>query len=488
METKNASKIAREETGVDGDDRLSSLPEEIISHVLSFLETKYAVGTAVLSRRWKDLWARVSSLDLDSGLVFKPLSLETGLKISPDPASAFRARDLEFSRFVDRVLSQHKNLDSLRRFRFHFSVTWEILPPPDFRFTREFVFGPLLEEIDVMLSEETTEFGLPQCMRRIPHSFYTLKNLKIAKLERVTLSAPKGSVLLPCMKILLLVHVRMMEFETLVRLIAGCPVLETAHLVNCIPSYTTENDILDVSLPCLKNLKIWDYDDVWERKQRMCPVVIEAPNLEQLYFDVLGDFPFKGRRPLPCLQTVYVAVDDRGRASHSLAGFLSRISNAKEISLLGKTLSHLSVEKNVQLPDLPNLTHLVIEIEGSSCVLRSLLNSATKLQYVYIVMGNCSGPVECDWRSQPATGPECFLSSLRVITIYDFVAVEAQIAMVAYFLTAGAILEKLILHFYSNDTDGYKPLVPLLNSPRRSSSCEIRLFRPNKEEIHIEQP
>ncbi|CAI0439554.1 unnamed protein product [Linum tenue] len=63
METKKTRKISSTEPGIEADDRLSSLPDEVISHILSFLQTKYAVGIAVLRRRWKDLWTRVSNLD-----------------------------------------------------------------------------------------------------------------------------------------------------------------------------------------------------------------------------------------------------------------------------------------------------------------------------------------------------------------------------------------------------------------------------------------
>lgn len=44
-------------------DRISSLPDSVIYHILSFLPTtKYAVGTSILSRRWKLLWTEVPNL------------------------------------------------------------------------------------------------------------------------------------------------------------------------------------------------------------------------------------------------------------------------------------------------------------------------------------------------------------------------------------------------------------------------------------------
>ncbi|KAJ0633862.1 putative F-box domain-containing protein [Helianthus annuus] len=47
------------------DDLLSMLPEEIISHILSLMPTKYAVQTSVLSKKWRYIWMFVTNLDFD---------------------------------------------------------------------------------------------------------------------------------------------------------------------------------------------------------------------------------------------------------------------------------------------------------------------------------------------------------------------------------------------------------------------------------------
>lgn len=66
------------------EDRISSLPDEIIHHILSFNDTKYAVQTSVLSCRWKFVWKSLPYLNFAT--------------------SEFRILP-KFSKFVNRVLS-----------------------------------------------------------------------------------------------------------------------------------------------------------------------------------------------------------------------------------------------------------------------------------------------------------------------------------------------------------------------------------------------
>ncbi|KAF6173058.1 hypothetical protein GIB67_038868 [Kingdonia uniflora] len=53
-----------------GEDRISSLPEVILSHILSLLPTKYAVATSVLSTQWKYRWTSITNVDFNDQLFY----------------------------------------------------------------------------------------------------------------------------------------------------------------------------------------------------------------------------------------------------------------------------------------------------------------------------------------------------------------------------------------------------------------------------------
>lgn len=48
--------LSRSPAGHHDDDRLSSLPDDLLGHILSFLPTQQAVRTSQLSRRWRRVW------------------------------------------------------------------------------------------------------------------------------------------------------------------------------------------------------------------------------------------------------------------------------------------------------------------------------------------------------------------------------------------------------------------------------------------------
>nr|XP_023887777.1 uncharacterized protein LOC111999900 [Quercus suber] len=63
----------RKKAGKDG---INRLPYKVLCHFLSFLPTKYTVGTSILSTTWKNLWTSVPNLDFDDELLLHGNNLD----------------------------------------------------------------------------------------------------------------------------------------------------------------------------------------------------------------------------------------------------------------------------------------------------------------------------------------------------------------------------------------------------------------------------
>jgi hypothetical protein len=53
-------------------DIISKLPESLITHILSYLPTKDAVRTSVLSRRLIECWTFITKLNFNDNVFFSP--------------------------------------------------------------------------------------------------------------------------------------------------------------------------------------------------------------------------------------------------------------------------------------------------------------------------------------------------------------------------------------------------------------------------------
>lgn len=76
-------------------DRISKLPDSVLCHILSFLPTKYAVGTSILSTRWQCLWTCVATFQFNDELFDRGPRINVNGEVEVN---------MSFTNFVNTVL------------------------------------------------------------------------------------------------------------------------------------------------------------------------------------------------------------------------------------------------------------------------------------------------------------------------------------------------------------------------------------------------
>ncbi|XP_058759555.1 FBD-associated F-box protein At4g10400-like [Vicia villosa] len=193
-------------------DRISGLPDSILCHVLSFLSTKQAATTSVLSKRWKPLWLSIFTLDFD----------DTAFKFSPSRVlsamhSALHQRDIALP------------IHSFRFIYHQYSFCYQ----NDINLFIEFVR-------DRGVQNFTLNLIVPVCgppSIELPRSILNCETLEVLKLKGIKIGDISHMQDLPLPKLKTL-HLKDVLFECnqqLYNLLLRCPLLhdfESKHSIN----------------------------------------------------------------------------------------------------------------------------------------------------------------------------------------------------------------------------------------------------------------
>lgn len=209
-------------------DRISNLPDALLCHILSFLPTKFALGTSILSKRWRYLWTSVPILDFDDDLLLNrnaatPVELEE--------------RTIMFLNFVDRVLF-HSDVSSVQKFRLLYYGS-----------RLDSVYSWICTALGRRVQELDLNFLMLHGDIELPPMFFISKTLVVVKLwHAIFLDIQFG---FQVSRFSILGQSEYSNHDSIQKRLSGCPILEEL----LIEREEEDNQlVLHVSVPALKIL------------------------------------------------------------------------------------------------------------------------------------------------------------------------------------------------------------------------------------------
>ncbi|KAH7857860.1 hypothetical protein Vadar_017233 [Vaccinium darrowii] len=104
-------KLSGEQIFGEGIDIISSLSDNVLHHIISFLSTKDSIRTSILSIRWKYLWTSISDINLDDISYWSGRRNDTVILTKKNGQCPMGQRFLDS---VDTVLLLHDASDTKR--------------------------------------------------------------------------------------------------------------------------------------------------------------------------------------------------------------------------------------------------------------------------------------------------------------------------------------------------------------------------------------
>ncbi|GMH05721.1 hypothetical protein Nepgr_007561 [Nepenthes gracilis] len=400
-----------EEQGIDGArDIISGLPDCILQHILSFLPTKDAVATCILSTRWTYLWTAIPNIDLDDSLIY-----------FGEVDSWYPIERVSFMNFVERVLI-HRDVSSMNKFRLSCTVCFYASR------VNAWISAAIrhnVKELDLQLDVEKP-FMLPHCV-------YTCESLEVLKIEMECVLKLPSSISLPNLKTLHLCLVTFSDENSLHRLFSSCHVLQELSLSDCDWRDMTN---VTISIPTLKNLKVEDLPYCLSLNESSgCVIKVNAPNL--VYLEYFGDLPneilLANQLSLANASVQVCNLSERQSETACRAvKLLQGLQYIKCLKISAETIKTLGLAENSldHLPVFQNLTHMELSVEIESHTFEALLEFLQGIHPPeFLSFPEGLDPPMClckdEWVLTSASS--CSLSNLKTINLQNLCGTETEL-------------------------------------------------------------
>ncbi|XP_017438103.1 F-box protein At4g09920-like [Vigna angularis] len=247
LKTQTKKKEKTEKEREDEKDLISALPDNVLVHIIHFVDTATAVRTFLLSKRWNNLWKSLTTL-------------------------SFRRRDFKnpvnYNQFVHHVLSHRDTSIRLHSLDFDACVAAQELLN---------LFIPLLHYVPHLriflfhLSTKVVHYSIP-----IIFSSPSLTSLTLVHSNRIIFKLPQ-SLELPALKTLSLTNVSFTarnSDDECAEPFSSCFLLNSLFLMGC--SLSNPAKVLSISNPNLSRFTMT------RCSKEMYNIVLSTPNLTHL--------------------------------------------------------------------------------------------------------------------------------------------------------------------------------------------------------------
>ncbi|XP_019089372.1 PREDICTED: F-box/LRR-repeat protein At1g52650-like, partial [Camelina sativa] len=415
-----------------------TMPKEILCHILSFLTTKEAALTSVLSKRWRDLIAFVPNLTFDDSVFLNP---EEGKQ------NRYEIH-LSFVYFVDRVLAlQGSNHSPINKFSLKFRTTFVSSDRVDCWISNVFARG--VSELEVRVAG---------CFQLSSVCFMS-RNLVTLKLNNVGIDLLARDVFLPMLKNLHLRSVRLFVDKFSFR---ALPALEELFLVSM---YWGDRDVI-VSNATLKTLTI-------DRNYCLGTFSFDTPSLVYFCYSEFAakDYPVVKMEKLFEARISLLVTEEqieRARAANNdlveddvvlrlvnVGNLIKGMRNVRCLNLSANTLEVLSLCCE-SMPVFNNLKSLTIKSNKSRgwqampVLLRNCPHAETLVLegLLHYVTDNCGDA--CDCLSRKEKGRSLTSCPVKLLEIKGFQGTSKEMHMIKHFVDYFPCLEEIKI-FYKGE-------------------------------------
>ncbi|KAJ0430771.1 putative F-box domain, FBD domain, leucine-rich repeat domain superfamily [Helianthus annuus] len=423
------------------DERLSTLPEEVVALILSLMPTKFAVRTSILSKNWRHRWTLVTNLDFDD--IHKVHGFDV------------------LSKFVDRVL-EFCQTPHVKLFRLKFSDRYYW-----------YRMSGVSSWIDKAVRLNVHELDIHVILAQLPVSLITCKTLTKLSIDCEIRNGLVWrclcSVNLPCLKTLD-IAVFDKPHENAFKLIRGCPVLESLFLT--VTWLADEENYIFV-IPTLKRMKLTIL-------YCMAPctnnVVLNVPNLEYLFVGgvLCSYFFYEDVSSLVGASFSFTHV----RCDSMWVDILKGTNGVKSLSAQIGPIVYYEIPIDSPLPSFPNMTYLELKgFRNWRLIIPEFLESSPELKHLCIEKANMSKTdIESLW-VEPKLVPACLLTNLTTIKFSKCEGRKCDVQFLKYMLGNAEVLKTVTIIWRSLRFKQERRLsTQLLNVPRASRHCEINFI------------